>query len=192
VLWNRSARPELSRRSALASDSVLAGSTLGDPSAHRPTADSGRFSRLTGVGSTAQAGLGLGQQTTLHPECVADLGSTDPTVGDQDLAQELPGFLLRLECQAELLLRDQAVLDQDLTQQTPRLFSRAWRPTRCFAHNPMVSRTAEVSLKSHQRPANASGGTRQGFKPLAPLLAKGGLGVAGGPLIQEPSNVHRR
>ena len=101
---------------------LLAGSALGDPSAHPSTGGSGRFSRLTSLGSAAQTGFWLGQQTTLHTKRIANIGSTDPTVGDQDLAQELPGLLLLVECVAELRLRDQAHLDQNLTQQTPRLF----------------------------------------------------------------------
>ena len=103
---------------------LLAGSALGDPSAHPSTGGSGRFSRLTSLGSAAQTGFWLGQQTALHTKRITNIESTDPTVGDQDLTQELPGLLLLVECVAELRLRDQAHLDQNLTQQTPRLFVR--------------------------------------------------------------------
>jgi hypothetical protein len=130
-------------------------------------------SRLTNLESAAQTGFWLGQQTALHTERITNIGSTDPTVGDQDLAQELPGLLLLLECVAELRLRDQAHLDQNLTQQTPRLFSRAWRPTGCFSHNPMVSLAAEVSLKSHGPSAVLLRGTAASSpKPNPPLLTK--------------------
>ncbi len=42
-------------------------------------------------------------------------------MGDQDLTQELPGFILLLECLLELSLRDEEHLNENLTQQPTRL-----------------------------------------------------------------------
>ena len=59
---------------------------------------------LSGLDPAAQAGIRLGQQVTLQAERIAQCGSREPAVGYQDLAQELPGFLLRLERLLELSL----------------------------------------------------------------------------------------
>ena len=62
------------------------------------------LSHIASLDSSAEAGIRLDQQVALQTERVPNCGSRNPTLGDQDLTQELPRLLLRLEGLLDLSL----------------------------------------------------------------------------------------
>ena len=78
--------------------------TLSEPSPCESTRRLAGLDGLSGLDPTAQPGIRLGQQVALQTERIAQCGSGEPTVRDQDFTQDLAGFPLRLKCPRELSL----------------------------------------------------------------------------------------